>query len=96
MHPQQASVLTCVVLAETSEGLTCPRVLEGAHYKCWAPSDLTGSILLEIFHSVEGGDIEQVCSNLEILFPVFAIAHLFLSHLSFISCMLILFISLYT
>ena len=25
-----------------------------------APSDLTGSILVEILHSVEGGDVEQV------------------------------------
>ena len=29
------------------------------------PSDLAGSILVEILYSVEGGDVEQVCSNLE-------------------------------
>ena len=29
-----------------------------------APSDLAGSFIVEILHSVEGGDIEQVCSNL--------------------------------
>ena len=29
--PQQASMLACVVLAGTSEGLMGPRVLEGAH-----------------------------------------------------------------
>ena len=29
------------------------------------PSDLARSILVEIFHSVEGGDLEQVCSNLK-------------------------------
>ena len=30
-----------------------------------APSDPVGSILVEILHSVEGGDVEQGCSNLE-------------------------------
>ena len=30
-----------------------------------APSDLAGSILVKILHSIEGGDVEQVCSNLE-------------------------------
>ena len=30
-----------------------------------APSDPVGSILVEILDSVEGGDVEQVCSNLE-------------------------------
>ena len=30
-----------------------------------APSDLAGSILVKILHNVEGGDVEQVCSNLE-------------------------------
>ena len=30
-----------------------------------APSDLVGSILVEILQGVEGGDVEQVCSNLE-------------------------------
>ena len=29
-----------------------------------APSDPVGSIIVEILHSVEGGDVEQVCSNL--------------------------------
>ena len=31
------------------------------------PSDLAGSILVKILHNVEGGDVEQVCSNLEII-----------------------------
>ena len=30
-----------------------------------APSDPVGSFLVEILHSVEGGDVEQVCSNIE-------------------------------
>ena len=32
-----------------------------------APSDPVGSILVEILHSVDGGDVEQVCSNLKII-----------------------------
>jgi len=31
---RQASVLACVVLMGTSEGLADPRVLEGAHCRC--------------------------------------------------------------
>ena len=34
-----------------------------------ALSDSVGSILVEILHSVEGGDVEQVCSNLETNLP---------------------------
>ena len=34
-----------------------------------APSDPVGSILVEILHSVEGGDVEQRCSNLETNLP---------------------------
>jgi len=33
VRPRQASVLTCVVLAGISEGLTSQRVLEGARYR---------------------------------------------------------------
>ena len=31
-----------------------------------APSDPVGSFIVKILHSVEGGDVEQGCSNLEI------------------------------
>ena len=34
VRPRQNSVLVCVVLAEASEGLAGPRVLEGAHFRC--------------------------------------------------------------
>ena len=34
-----------------------------------APSDPVRSILVEILHSVEGGDVEQGCSNLETILP---------------------------
>ena len=46
-----------------------------------APSDPVGSYLVKILHSVEGGDVEQVCSHLETNSPVFAIGYL--SHLCF-------------
>ena len=34
VRPRQASVLACVVLAGTSEGLAGPRVLERARRRC--------------------------------------------------------------
>ena len=34
VRPRQASVLACVVLVGTSEGLADPRVLEGARCRC--------------------------------------------------------------
>ena len=34
-----------------------------------APSDPVGSFLVEILHSVEGGDVAQGCSNLETNLP---------------------------
>jgi len=58
-----------------------------------ALSDLTGSILVEILHSVEGRDVEQVCSNLETILLCLRL-FISLSHL----CLYILhalFISLY-
>ena len=61
---RQASELACVVLAGTSEGLASPEFLRELVVGVAAPSDLAGSILVKILHSVEGGDAEQVCSNL--------------------------------
>jgi len=69
VRPRQASVLACVVLVGTSDGLAGPRVLEGAHCRCCNTERSWGSILVEILHSVKGGDVEQVCSNLEINLP---------------------------
>ena len=45
-----------------------------------APSDLTGSIIVKILHSGEGGDVEQVLEPRN-KSPVFAIVYLSLSHL---------------
>ena len=58
-----------------------------------APSDPVGSIIVEILHSVEGGRRVRVLEPRN-KSPVFAIA-LSLSLLVFISCMLILSLSLY-
>ena len=55
--PRQASVLTCVVLAETSEGLAGPRVLEEALCRCCSTELSCGIVIVEILHSVEGGDV---------------------------------------
>ena len=56
------------------------------------PSDLAGSILVEILHSAEGRDVEQVCSNLEII--LLCLRLLISLSLVFISCMILLFISI--
>ena len=67
MRPWQASLFACVVLAGTSEelvGLECELVVGVA-----TPSDPVGSFLVEILHSVEGGDVEHGCSNLETNLP---------------------------
>ena len=56
--------LRCVI-AGTSKGTRESEELVGVA----APSDPVGSILLEILHSVEGWDVEQVCSNLETNLP---------------------------
>ena len=58
-----------------------------------APGDLAGLIIVEILHSDEGGDVEQVLEP-QNNSPVFAIAHLSLTCV-LISCMLTLLISLY-
>ena len=57
-----------------------------------APSDPVGWILVEILHSVEGGDVKQGCSNLETNLPCLQLLSLFLS-LVIISCMHTLLIS---
>ena len=58
-----------------------------------ALSDPVGSILVKILHSVEGGDVEQECSNLETYLPCLRWLSLYLS-LVFMSCMLTLPLSL--
>ena len=56
----------CVVLAGTREGLESPKSSSvNSLVGVAAPSDPVGSFLVKILHSVEGGDVEQGCSNLE-------------------------------
>ena len=59
-----------------------------------APSDLAGSIFVKILHSVEGREVEQVCSNLETNLPCLQLL-ISLSLVFIYTCMLILCISLY-
>ena len=56
-------------------GLGSPRVVGVAE-----PSDPVGSIIAEILHSVEGGDVEQVCSNLETILPCLRLLSLSLTY----------------
>ena len=46
-----------------------------------APSDPVGSFFVKILHSVEGGDVEEVCSNLEIILPYLRLLSLSLTYL---------------
>ena len=62
--------LRCVILAGTREGLESPKESSvNSLVGVTAPSDPVGSFLVKILHSVEGGDVEQVCSNLETNLP---------------------------
>ena len=69
MRPRRSCGFACVVLAGTSEGLASPRVLGELIVGVVAPSNLAGSIIVDILHSGEGGDVEQVCSNFESNLP---------------------------
>ena len=46
-------------------GSRCIELLRELVVSVAAPSDLAESIIVEILHSVEGGDVEQGCSNLK-------------------------------
>jgi len=69
VRPRRACGFTCVVFARTSERLAGPRVLVWTRYRCCGTEWSCGIIIVEIFHSVEGGDVEQGCSNLETILP---------------------------
>jgi len=56
-------------LREQVRGLRVQEFLRELVVGVAVPGDLTGLIIVEILHSVEGRDIEQVCSNLEIILP---------------------------
>ena len=60
MRPRQASVLTvCLFLREQVRGLVSPRSSSvNSLVGVAAPNDPVGSFLVEILHSVEGGDVE--------------------------------------
>ena len=58
------------------------------------PSDFARSFIMKILHNGEGGDVEQWLESRNNTF-LFAIAHLSLNLLVFISCFLSLLLSLY-
>ena len=60
MRPRRACRFAFVILAGTSKGLASPRVPEELVVGVAAPSDPSGSILVEILHCGEGVDVEQV------------------------------------
>jgi len=60
----------CVVLAGTNEGLASPRVLERARLGVAIPGNLAGSIIVEIFHCDEDGDVEQVARTSKEIYRV--------------------------
>ena len=77
-----------------SEGLTGSRVLEGAHCRCCNTEWSCRIVLVKILHSVEGKDVEQACLNLEIIFPYLRLLISLSLTCVYISCMLLLFISI--
>ena len=87
MRPRRACGFTCVVLAGTMRDLWVQEFLRELIVSFATPSDLARSIIAEILHSGEGGDVEQVAQNLPCL------RLLIFSALTcvYISCMLLLF-----
>ena len=72
--------LWCVILAGTSEGTRESKSSSGNSFVgVAAPSDPVGSFLVKILHSVEGGDVEYGCSNLETNLPCLRLLSLSLS-----------------
>ena len=61
MPPRRASGLAVCCSCGNKRGTKESKELVGVA----APSDPVGSILVKILHNVEGGDVEQVCANLE-------------------------------
>ena len=94
MRPRQASMLRVLFLWEQVRDLRIQEFLRELVVGVAAPSDHVGSILVEIPHSVEGGDVEKCARPLK-QFSRVCDSSLFHS-LVFISCMLLLFTSLYT
>jgi len=59
-----------------------------------APSDLAGSILVKILHSVESENVEEVCSNFETILPclqLLTLSHLYL-YLACLYCLSFLYL----
>ena len=77
MRPRQASGLAVCRSCGNKRGIRESKELVGVA----APIDPVGSVLVKIFHGVEGGDVEQVCSNLEIILPCLLLLSLLLVYI---------------
>ena len=66
---RQASVLGVLFLQEQVRDLRVQEFLRELVVGVATPSDLGGSILVKIFHSVKDMDVNQVCSILETNLP---------------------------
>ena len=90
MRPRQASMLACVCSCGNKRGTSELRSSSvNSFVGVAASSDPVGSILVEILHSVEGGDIKQGCSNFETNLPslrLLSLSHLCL-YLAFLHCL---------
>ena len=64
MRSWQASVLALLFLQEQVRDLWVQEFLRELVVGVGALSDLARSFIVEILYSVEGRDVEQVCSNL--------------------------------
>ena len=80
--PRQASGLAVCCSYGNKRGTRESKELVGVA----ALSDPVGSILVKILHSVEGGDVEQVCSNLETILSCLRLLSLSLTCL-YLACL---------
>ena len=79
MRSRRACGFACVVLAKKIRDLRVQEFLRELVVSVATPSDFAGSIIVEILHSVEGGDVEQGCSNLETNLSCLRLLSLYLS-----------------
>ena len=83
MRPRRTcKFVLCCFLREQVRNLRVQEFLRELVIGVEVPSDLAGSIIVEILHSGEGRDVEQVCSNLETNLPclrlLISLSYLFL------------------
>ena len=95
VRPGKLVSLRVLFLREQVRDLRVQEFLRELVVNVATPSNLARLFIIEILHSGEGGDVEQECSNLETILPCLRLLISLSTYLCFISCMLILFISVY-